>query len=256
MMNESQAAQTPFQSQNKRPKPPKPPNPPNPPKRRSRLKRFMLWLCCLALAACIVIAGVNLWVVGQTRGAVHTLDNAEGLSGDCILVLGCGLRSDGFPSQMLRDRLDVAIEAYKRGLAPKLLMSGDHGRENYDEVNAMKDYAIAQGVPSEDIFMDHAGFSTYESMYRARDIFACQRVVAVTQEYHLYRAIYDARTMGLEVAGISSSVRSYGRQWYFDLREDAARLKDVLWCVFQPEPTYLGEAIPIFGNGDATNDRI
>ena len=106
------------------------------------------------------------------------------MAGDCILVLGCGLRPDGEPTQMLKDRLDEAVALYKQGMAPKLLMSGDHGRVQYDEVNKMKEYAMAQGIPSEDIFMDHAGFSTYESAYRAKEIFQVQSMIVVTQQYH------------------------------------------------------------------------
>ena len=220
-----------------------------------RLLGYMKWFLALALIAVLSVAGIDIWMIRSTKGAIYTLDEADQLSGDCILVLGCGVRSDGKPSHMLQDRLDVAIDAYQMGLAPKLLMSGDHGREHYDEVNAMKDYAISKGVPSENIFMDHAGFSTYESMHRARDIFQCERIIIVTQTYHLYRALHNARAFGMEAVGISSDLRSYVRQTYFDIREAAARVKDWVWCIVKVPPTYLGEAIPIFGNGDVTNDR-
>ena len=173
---------------------------------------------------------------------------------DCILVLGAGVWSGGRPSHMLADRLDVAIDAYKAGGAPKLLMSGDHGRKEYDEVNVMKDYAIEAGVPSEDVFMDHAGFSTYESIYRARDVFLAERVLIVTQGYHLYRALYVARSLGLEAEGVAADLRPYRGQRYYDLREVLARCKDFAMCIFKPLPTYLGEAIPVSGSGDLTND--
>lgn len=224
-------------------------------KRHGLGKRVLLLALCAALTAGVGVLATNLVMKHGAQGAIYPIDKAQGLSGDCVLVLGCGVRKDGKPSQMLRDRLDVAIEAYNMGIAERLLMSGDHGRAGYDEVNAMKDYAMEKGVPSENIFMDHAGFSTYESMYRAREVFRCERVVIVTQTYHLYRAIYNARAMGMEAAGIPSDIRRYARQRYFDLREAAARFKDVIWCAFKPEPTYLGEAISIFGNGDATNDQ-
>lgn len=219
------------------------------------MKRLILIALCLCLLAGSVVVGCNLWMVLSTRNLIHTPDTAQALTGDCILVLGCGLRRDGFPSQMLRDRLDTAIEAYRMGLAPKLLMSGDHGQVDYDEVNAMKDYAMAQGIPSEDIFMDHAGFSTYESMYRAKAIFHCEKVIVVTQNYHLYRALANARAMGMEATGISANRRTFSGQWYFSLREAVARVKDTLWGIIKPRPTYLGESIPIFGNGNLTNDR-
>ena len=213
----------------------------------------------IRLTAVLVLLGmgvalINFWMVAGTRRRIVTAQEAAQAGGDCILVLGCGVRSDGTPSQMLRDRLDVAIDMYRQGAAPKLLMSGDHGQPEYDEVNAMKNYAMAQGVPSEDIFMDHAGFSTYESMYRARSIFECEKVIVVTQRYHLYRALHNACAMGMEALGVESDLRAYARQRWFDLRETAARVKDALWCIARPEPAYLGEAIPIFGNGDLTND--
>ena len=156
---------------------------------------------------------------------------------------------------MLADRLDCAIRLYFAGAAPKLLMSGDHGSDDYDEVNVMKDYAIAAGVPSEDIFMDHAGFSTYESVYRARDVFEVQQPLIVTQHYHMYRALYIADALGLDASGVSADTRRYAGQSYRAAREVLARAKDFLQCITQPEPTFLGEAIPITGSGDRTNDR-
>ena len=132
-------------------------------------------------------------------------------------------------------------------------MSGDHGTVDYDEVNAMKDYAMAAGVPSEDVFMDHAGFSTYESMYRARDVFCAERVIVVSQKYHLFRAVYDARALGLDAVGVAAEDIAYLGQTARDLREILARNKDALWCLLQPEPTFLGEAIPVWGSGDLTN---
>lgn len=219
------------------------------------MKRVLLTFLCLSLAVMLIYGGCNLWMVMSARPLIYTPETAQNLSGDCILVLGCGLRRDGYPSEMLRDRLDTAIEAYRMGLAPKLLMSGDHGQADYDEVNAMKDYAMEKGIPSEDIFMDHAGFSTYESMYRAKAIFHCEKIIVVTQNYHLYRAIANARAMGMEASGISANRRSFAAQWFFSLRESVARVKDTVWGIVKPRPTYLGESIPIFGNGNSTNDR-
>jgi vancomycin permeability regulator SanA len=133
-------------------------------------------------------------------------------------------------------------------------MSGDHGTVEYDEVNVMKRFAIARGVPSSDGFMDHAGFSTWESMYRARDVFGVRRVVIVTQGYHLPRALWDARALGLEAWGVASEPRDYGGQSLRDIREAGARLKDFFYAIFQPEPTFLGDLIPIGGDGNLTND--
>lgn len=119
----------------------------------------------------------------------------------------------------------------------------------------MKQFAIDRGVPSENIFMDHAGFSTYESMYRARDIFQVKKIVIVTQRYHMYRALYVAQAMGMEAYGVASDPRTYGGQKMRDLRELLARPKDMLYTVVMPKPTYLGDAIPVSGDGNVTNDR-
>lgn len=227
-------------------------------KKRIVKKIRALLICCFFMAA----AGVLCLFAGDRyvkRVSKEQILGYEDLAGlpqmDCILVLGCGLRPDGEPTQMLKDHLDAGIALYQTGVAPKLLMSGDHGRIQYDEVNRMKQYAIEKGVPSQDIFMDHAGFSTYESMYRAREVFRVKQAVVVTQEYHLYRAIYDGQRLGLEVWGYPAKQIRYGGQRMRDLREVLARNKDILYCLFQPEPAYLGEAIPVSGDGDRTNDK-
>ncbi|MBQ4088173.1 MAG: YdcF family protein [Clostridia bacterium] len=174
---------------------------------------------------------------------------------EAVMVLGAGVSENGTVSYILKDRLDYGIALYKNGSAAKILMSGDHGRVHYDEVNAMKDYAIRQGVPSEDIFMDHAGFSTYESMYRAKEIFGVQNMIVVTQRYHMYRALYIAEKMGIESYGVAADQNLYGGQTMRDIRELLAQCKDFFKTMLMPEPTYLGEAIPISGSGDATNDK-
>lgn len=198
---------------------------------------------------------INIYVYLSVKQYIIEKDNYDKIGNvDCIIVLGGGIRKDQ-PSPILKDRLDKAIELYKLGLAPKLLMSGDHGKEKYDEVNVMKNYAIENGVPSEDIFMDHAGFSTYETMYRARDVFGVKKAIIVTQQYHIIRSIYIARKLGLEVYGVSAEKIKYGGRVYREVREVLARNKDVLKCLFKPKPTYLGEKIDITGNGDITNDK-
>ena len=160
-----------------------------------------------------------------------------------------------FVKSSVSDRLTRGVELYDMSAAPKLLMSGDHGRVSYDEVNAMKQFAIDRGVPSEDVFMDHAGFSTYETMYRAKEVFAAKRVIIVTQKYHLYRAVYIAEQLGLEAYGVDSDLQSYIKQPYYNAREILARDKDFVKVIFKPKPTYLGEVIPISGSGDLTNDK-
>ena len=131
-------------------------------------------------------------------------------------------------------------------------MSGDHGQKDYDEVSVMRQYALDRGVPSEDIFMDHAGFSTYETMYRAWDIFGVKKAIVVTQKYHLYRALYDAKAFGIHADGVIATGHVFAAQTMWNMREALARVKDFVWCVFKPEPTFRGEKIDIAGNGEET----
>ena len=225
-------------------------------KKRKLLKRLLIIFLCLAVVGTASLFIINGHVKSVGKGKIITVEQASELENvDCIIVLGCQVRDDGSLSAMLRDRLWRALELYEAGVSPKLLMSGDHGREDYDEVGAMKNYAIENGVPSENIFMDHAGFSTYETVYRAKEIFEADKVVIVTQEYHLYRALYIAEKLGIEAYGVPSDFHVYGGQLMRDAREVLARCKDWLMCIFKPEPTYLGEAIPVSGNGDLTNDK-
>lgn len=217
---------------------------------------------CLAVAIALgilgaaTVLGINGWVKSSVKEYILTEEQAAALTDmDCVLVLGCKVGANGTPSHMLEDRLRQGVALYDQGTAPKLLMSGDHGTEDYDEVDAMKRYAVDAGVPSQDVFMDHAGFSTYESVYRAKEIFGVERVVIVTQEYHLYRALMVARRMGLEAYGVASDYRTYAGQTSRDVREILARVKDFGMTVFWPEPTYLGDPIPISGNGELTHDE-
>ncbi len=202
----------------------------------------------------ILLLFINFFVVETTKRQI--LDGSKRTSikdVDAILVLGAGIWKDK-PSPMLEDRLLEAINLYEQNIAPKIIMSGDHARVEYDEVNSMKSFAIEKGIPSEAIFMDHAGFSSYESIYRAKEIFGVKKMIIVTQKYHLYRALYIANQLGIEAYGVPSNPRNYVGQTKREIREILARNKDVFQCILKPKPTYLGEAIPITGNGDITND--
>lgn len=222
-------------------------------------KRFLMTLLLLLFAAVsfgIVAVSVNAHVKGSVRDSIVSSEATDEFKdSDCIIVLGCGVRPDGNPSNMLTDRLITGIDLYKREAAPKLLMSGDHSRKDYDEVNVMKQYAKDSDVPSEDIFMDHAGLSTYESLYRAKEIFKAQKIIIVSQEYHLYRALFIADKLGLEAVGVSADIRTYRGQTFRDIREVLARTKDYVTSILKPKPTFLGETIPVDGNGDVTNDK-
>lgn len=225
-------------------------------KKKRTLIILLLVLLGLSVLGGGMILGINLWVTGSVKENVLSEAQAKELEDvDCILVLGCQVRSDGTPSHMLEDRLKRGVALYQQEAASKLLMSGDHGTEQYDEVTAMKQYALAAGIPTEDVFMDHAGFSTYESIYRAKEIFQADKIIVVTQQYHLYRALYIAETLGIEAYGVNADYRQYGGQFMRDVREVLARIKDVGMTLLRVKPTYLGEAIPISGNGELTHDN-
>lgn len=230
-------------------------------------KKTMLTLVLLAAVCVTVVFGLNAYVVRSGEARILCRVETEELdlaseevrrlkeeSPECILILGAKVRADGSPSYMLQDRLDLGIKLYQEGIAPKLLLSGDHGQVRYDEVNAMKEYALRAGIPEEDLFLDHAGFSTYDSVYRAKAVFQVERMVVVTQGYHLYRALYGCEKMGIMAWGAAADQTVYRGQVMRDLREIAARDKDVVKWLFKPDPTYLGEAIPISGSGIVTQD--
>lgn len=202
----------------------------------------------------IAIFSLNIYVVNNTKNEIVKEENVSNIEGvDCILILGAGIWGDK-PSPMLEDRLKEGIVLYKQGTTKKIIMSGDHSREDYDEVKIMKEYAESEGVPSEDIFMDHAGFSSYDSVYRAKEIFGVQKMIIVTQKYHLYRSLYIAKKLGIEAYGIESNLRTYPGQVFREIREILARDKDYFKCIMKPEASIMGEKISLDGSGDITNN--
>ena len=216
-----------------------------------------LLLLCLLITTAVVL--INSHVISSSKGRIVTIDEAVEIGDfDCVIVLGCLVRSDGSLSDMLNDRMEVGVDAFctlnGENDKTKLIVSGDHGSESYNEVEAMKQYAVEQGIDSSEVFMDHAGFSTYESIYRAKEIFGAEKILIVTQEYHLYRALYIADAFGLDAYGVSADLRTYSGQIKYSTREVLARNKDFFASLFKPEPTYLGEKIGLGGDGDITND--
>lgn len=219
------------------------------------MKKVMIVLAIIFTIILLGVFGINFYVKASTKKQIIKDSDYTNLNDvDCIIILGAGIWGDK-PSHMLEDRLLQGISLYKEGVSKKIIMSGDHGRVDYDEVNLMKNFAIERGIPSEDIFMDHAGFSSYESIYRAKEIFGAKKIVIVTQEYHLYRSLYIANQLGLEAYGVSANPREYAGQTYRELREILARDKDFFKCIVKPKPTYLGETIPVSGDGNVTNDK-
>ncbi len=217
------------------------------------LRNAVILAMLFALLGAITLMSLNAAIIAVTEDRIISIGAAAQLTDiDCILVLGCGVRDDGTPSDYLRDRLDTSFALYKAGASDKLLMTGDHGTVGYDEVNTMLREAEAAGIDRKYVFTDHAGFSTYESIYRAKEIFGAERIIIVSQEYHLYRSLYIAEKLGIEAYGVSGSfvVGEYQQR-----REFFARTKDFFWTLLRPEPTYLGDYIPISGDAYPSHDN-
>lgn len=222
--------------------------------KKRKINRMIKIMIIGIIILMIAIFSLNIYVVNNTKNEIVKEENVSNIEGvDCILILGAGIWGDK-PSPMLEDRLKEGITLYKKGTTKKIIMSGDHSREDYDEVKIMKEYAESEGVPSEDIFMDHAGFSSYDSVYRAKEIFGVQKMIIVTQKYHLYRSLYIAKKLGIEAYGIESNLRTYPGQVFREIREILARDKDYFKCIMKPEASIMGEKISLDGSGDITND--
>ena len=221
-------------------------------------RKTVMWIVrailVLFVAALLFVITVNLLVLTSVKDRIIDVDNdIINEEFDCILILGAGVRADGTPSSMLEDRLEIGIELYFSGASNRLLMSGDHMQRDYDEVGVMKRYAMSAGVPGKVIFLDHAGLSTYESIWRAKELYGVDKVLIVTQEYHLYRALYVAKELGIDAYGVSADLRPYTSQSIREARELVARVKDFVFARLKPEPTYLGDPIDLSGDGDSTN---
>jgi vancomycin permeability regulator SanA len=212
------------------------------------------WLATrLAIAALLAAAAAilpALWVYLAGQQDIYD-DPARVPPAPVALVFGAGLRPDGTPSPMLADRVDAAVALYREGKVRRLLMTGDNSRLSYDEVTAMKRRALAQGVPDGDVNLDYAGFRTYDSAYRARAVFGVEKAILVTQRYHLPRALYLARSFGIDAVGLAAGLDSYGGQAYYNLREFAALA--VSWYevhITRPPPRYLGDPIDLERQND------
>ncbi|MPM16530.1 ElyC/SanA/YdcF family protein [Clostridium sp. C8] len=220
------------------------------------VKSFMTYMAIFIITLIILIVSIIVRV--KSYGDKYILDlNDLPKNNNAIIVLGAGVRSDGTPSDILADRLESSVEAYNLGLGNTFVLSGDHGREDYNEVGAMKRYILKSDIDEKVIFMDHAGFSTYDTMYRAKEIFKVDKAIIVTNEYHLPRALYIARKMGIDAYGLKSDKREYQLMDSYKKRELLAQLKDFVYVnILKPEPKFLGEAIPVSSSdGRVTEDE-
>jgi SanA protein len=217
--------------------------------------RGKLLLVCLGLAAggflfCTII---NACITSSTASQITSV--AELRSAQAVLLLGARVYADGRVSHIVEDRIITAVEVYRAGKAEKILVSGDHGTRYYDEVNTIKKKLLAAGIPEEDIFLDHAGFRTYDSLYRAKAVFQAASLIIVTQGFHLDRALYAANQFGISAQGVAADRRRYRDARWYAVREFLANVAMFFQAaVFKPEPRYLGDPIPLSGSGLATQD--
>ena len=228
---------------------------------KKHLKTLLFTILALSMTVVLMIVAINIHIVSYS--GKYIVDSVEKIAEvvpvpvQTVVVLGARVYPDGRPCAMLQDRLDAGISIYENDLSLKLLLTGDHGTIGYDEVNSMKEYTLGQGIPKEDVFLDHAGFSTYDSMVRAARIFKVESAVVSTQEFHLYRAIYIARRNGIEAWGIKADLRKYPQSEIlrYTVREWLARTKDFFYVnILRKDPVYLGEAIPITGDSSPSYD--
>ena len=200
---------------------------------KALLVRTLIVFVCILFTGAFAVLGINGYVMLSQAG--NMLDSADDLEAndeiDCIVVLGAGLKADGTPNHMLEDRIKVGVEALRVSGADYILMSGDKSGEYYDEPAAMKKYAEEMGVEPSRILLDNNGFSTFESITRVKEEYGFDKVVVITQKYHLYRALYIAEDCGIESVGVSADLRSYRKQLIYDLREVLARVKDFFFCI-------------------------
>lgn len=218
-------------------------------------KRIMGIFISLLIIFVLTIS-IAISIVNSYKKYIYSIEDIP-TGNDAIIVLGAGVRGDGSPSDILSDRLETSLEVYKANLGNTFILSGDHGTVEYNEVRAMKDYIIKGNIDEKIIFMDHAGFSTYDTMYRAKEIFKVDKAVIVTNEYHLPRALYIARKLGIEAYGVKSDIREYQLMDSYKKREILAQLKDFTYVnILKPEPKFLGEAIPVSSSdGRVTDDE-
>ena len=222
------------------------------------MKKAIESLLAIIIIGVALIGSVDLLVVSSTRDMIYdnptqmeelsTFTSSESGDVDCILILGCGVRPDGTPSPMLQDRLETGIDLYNAGFAPRILISGDNGQITYNEIHVMLHYLLDRGIPAADIFCDHAGFSTYDSIHRSNSIFGAQRMIIVTQRYHQYRAQFIASRLGIASIGCCTDDIHYGGQLFRELREIAARDKDFIKSMLRMHPKYGGEPISLDGD--------
>lgn len=208
----------------------------------SKGKKIFFLLFLLFFIGILGTLFINLYMINSTKNQIVELDSINE-EYDAIIILGCKVNGDS-PSLMLARRLDKGIDVYNK-VHTKILLTGDHGKNNYDEVDVMKTY-IESSIPASDIFLDHAGFNTYDSLYRAKNIFMVKKAIIITQEYHMYRALYLANKLDIEAVGVvANDIPQKLVMFKNEFREILSRDKNFFKGIIKPKSKYLGEIIPI-----------
>lgn len=195
-------------------------------------------LIALLIAFVLATIAINAYCILGSRDQVHTIAQVQetALTADVIVVLGASVLPDGQPSDILADRLETAADLYLAGAAPAIIASGDNRDSHYNESDAMKSYLITLGVPADAIYVDHAGYDTYGSIYRAHFTYGASSMFVVTQAYHLYRALMIANLLGAEATGVASDKGAYDNQKQYSLRDVFARDKDFVQALLKVSP--------------------
>lgn len=222
-------------------------------KEKITCKRILTLIFKMGVLVLFFVFGLNYYIYSSTKSSIYSDTNKVSKS-YTALVLGAKVYRNGNLSVILQDRVNTALDLYQSKKITRFLLSGDHGKSNYDEVNLMKDYLIKKGVPKQDIFLDHAGFDTYDSVYRAKHIFNVTEIVIVTQHFHVKRAVYIAKSLGLKVQGFTADKHQYGIAKKMVLRESLANVKAFLELLFHKKPKYLGSIIDIKGDSSLSYD--
>ena len=209
------------------------------------LFKRIVWLAVsMVLLAVVSTLAYKVWVDVQTEGLIYD-SNAPNLPQNHVaLVFGAGLNRAGGPSAILYDRVATAVDLYKGSKVNKLLMTGDNGEVNYNEVEAMRKTALDLGVPDEDIVLDYAGFNTWDSCYRAREVFSLKEATLVTQRFHLPRALHTCNHLNVKSVGVAADRQAY-RTEYNEVREYIALASNALRMLSNDQPRFLGPKVNV-----------
>lgn len=201
------------------------------------MKKIFKYILIVLIVIILVPVIINFYVILSTKNRIVSGDSELLTDIDYIVILGAGIRH-GKPSPMLEDRLKTGILLYNKDISNKILITGDHMNDDYDEVTVMKNYLLEHGIPEEDIITDNYGISTYDSIYRVKNVYKFNKVVIVSQRYHLYRALFLSDNLDLESYGVDANLRYYYGQWYREIREILARNKDFIKGIIKPKAVY------------------